>query len=94
MKSLKEKTEIMQACLDAEDIQLRSYENKTWQDCIVEPDFDWFNYDYRVKPKQKEVWITKNINCGSFGNIYETKEAAEKNLNPDWKAVKFIEIIE
>jgi len=61
MKSLKEKIEVMQACLDGKHIQYRDQflhgkENDgDWERSIIGGDFswNWDKYDYRVEPEPK-----------------------------------------
>ena len=53
MKTTKEKIEVMQAYERGEQIQTKCY-SIDWID-IVSPNWDWINYDYRVKPKKTFV---------------------------------------
>ena len=76
MKSLRERTEIQQSCLEGEKtIQLKSYENKVWMDCELEPDFDWVRYDHRIKPEPLTVF------CNVYAErVYcHTSERVAKN---------------
>ena len=57
MKTTKEMIEVMQAYLKGEKIEYR-YGNTDWLECRV-PIWDWNNFDYRVKPKQKTMTKTK-----------------------------------
>jgi len=55
MKTLKEKVEVMQAYLEGKPIQDNI--DGEWTDWIsaIEPSFQWGVYDYRIKPKNKQV---------------------------------------
>ena len=93
MKSLKQRTEIQQACLDGKVIRLKSYENDTWIDCIEDPEFDWFQYDYEVKPEPLERW-TNSYDSGYFDVAYKTKEEAFYNIGSALKTIKMVEVVE
>lgn len=56
MKTLEEKIEVMQACLDGKTIEI--FEDDIWNDWKANrqfPDFNWSDFDYRIKPENKQV---------------------------------------
>ena len=56
MKTLEEKIEVMQACLDGKTIEI--FEDGIWNDWKANrqfPDFNWTDFDYRIKPENKQV---------------------------------------
>lgn len=53
MKTLKEKIEVMQACLAGKEIEYFG-STKTWT-IATHPCWDWEDFDYRVKPVNKQV---------------------------------------
>lgn len=49
-----QKIAVMQAYVDGKQIQQqRINQNNAWKNCVIEPFWDWYNIDYRVKPEQK-----------------------------------------
>ena len=56
MKDLKEKIEVMQAALDGEEIQIQLNPKWGWISAY-QPNFEWGEYDYRIKPKPLEYWL-------------------------------------
>ena len=53
MKTLEEKIEVMQACLAGKEIEYFG-STKTWT-IATHPCWDWEDFDYRVKPVNKQV---------------------------------------
>lgn len=52
MKTIEEKIEIYRAFLEGEQIEFTIIGVNHWQNEAVIPEFNWEDYDYRVKPKQ------------------------------------------
>ena len=80
MKTTKEMIEVMQAYERGEQIQL-SKKDGNWI-CAQNPNWDWLNFDYRVKPKKSyapfhtpEEFLTAYRKHGEF---IENKESGEK----------------
>ena len=80
MKTTKEMIEVMQAYERGEQIQL-SKKDGNWI-CTKNPNWDWLNFDYRVKPKKSYVpfetadeFLTAYRKHGEF---IENKESGEK----------------
>ena len=75
---------------------MKSRDSKRWLDYDGSHDFDWFNWDHRVKPKPMVIWV----NVYSDGDLYAHKkecsadEKAHSNTALSVKTVKFIEVIE
>ena len=91
MKSLQKRTEIQQACLDGKVIRLKSYENDAWFDCIEEPEFDWFQYDYEVKQEPLELWV----NIYDFKAVgYKDKKKATDDFGSALKTIKMREVVD
>ena len=53
MKTLEEKIKIMQAALDGKQIEITNGQDP-WEK-IISPDWNWTNFDYRIKPENKQV---------------------------------------
>ena len=56
MISLAEKIKVMQAFERGEEIQFVCCGYENWRDC-TEPFWNWDTFDYRIKPKQQQVWF-------------------------------------
>ena len=54
MKTLEQKIKIMQAALAGAEIEMVESEEFPWED-VAKPDFNWSDYDYRIKPENKQV---------------------------------------
>ena len=54
MKTLEEKIRIMSACLAGAKIEMTESKGFPWED-VATPDFNWSDYDYRIKPENKQV---------------------------------------
>jgi hypothetical protein len=52
-----EKIKVMQASLDGEEIEWASHGTEYWT--LIYDCWDWVNYDYRVKPKVKEMTVSE-----------------------------------
>jgi len=52
---LKESIAVMQAAIDGKTIQSKEISQDDWEDTT--PGFDFYRYDYRVKPEPLECWI-------------------------------------
>lgn len=55
-KTTAEKIKVMQAFERGEQIQRRSFGCDSWAD-ISSPAWDWFNQEYRVKPKIRKIKV-------------------------------------
>ena len=93
MKTLKERIEVMQACLDGETIEVVD-NNKTGRWVVADyiPNFNWSSCNYRIKPEPMVIWV--NIYPIEFCG-HKTKELSKGFAGlTDRTAVKFIEVIE
>ena len=54
MKTLEQKIKVMQAALAGAEIEMVESEEFPWED-VAKPDFNWSDYDYRIKPENKQV---------------------------------------
>ena len=95
MKTLKERIEIMQACLDGKEIEYISttrYGGELWSKSSNH-NFNWDVYDYRIKPEPMVLWInTEESDHICYG--YRRIEDAERLATSPKKFRKFIEVIE
>lgn len=92
MKTLKERTEIQQAKLDGEEIECSFLSCGEWADYFGD-DFNWNDFDFRVKPKPMEIWAHFYNNGGI--TAFETKEKAVSAIGfsteTEIEIIKFIQ---
>ena len=95
-KDLKEQIEIMTHYLNGGDVEYSVKEDdySSWTKC-VNPLWDWFDYNYRIKePKQKvtiEKWLIKDVNNGEYF-IMESSEI--ETYYKHYEQIKLIESYE
>ena len=83
MKTLKEKIEVMQAALDGKQVEFK-FNGSEWGRCLVNPNFGWTDYDYRIKPEPLELWVnvvddyTSSINWATERRPYRAARNAQK----------------
>ena len=95
MKSLKERTEIQQACLDGAEIQCKTNTMilSKWGE-VRTPQFEWHKTDDRIKPKPMEVWVNVydvGMSCPRKNCLHDNYMDAKHALCTDGRTVKFIE---
>jgi hypothetical protein len=79
MKSTAEKIAIMQAFLDGKTIEAKdpfgSGDKGKWIILEGEPNWQWGQLHYRIKPEPKEIWVNEH----SHGKLYayNTEHAAQ-----------------
>lgn len=67
-----------------------------WRDYVnqAEPQWNWKNYSYRVKPRPMECWVRVSNSAeddDKFGTAWDTKERAEAGEFKPFRVVKFTE---
>ena len=67
--TLREKIETMQAFERGEEIESKAKVDTTW-DLVDLTVWDWASYDYRIKPKQKQVVVIEKWLCKSALDNY------------------------
>ena len=75
-KELARKIAVMQACADGKKIEFRepNIDGDPWKDCRVSPIWDWYVFDYRVKPAPpKSLWINE---YATYHCVYKDKASA------------------
>ena len=96
MKTLKERTEIQQAFLDGTEVVSRYLgckEDTVWDDCMGCNNFDWGNYDFKIKPKPMVRYI--NIYSGNLGEcLYKSYGDAKNSLDTNGRTIKFIQVMD
>ena len=81
--TLREKIETMQAFERGEEIEYTQLMEERWRGTTL-PAWDWALYDYRIKPKPKQVvviekWLIKD--CINDKIIYRTVELQQGFIN-------------
>lgn len=91
---IKQMIKVMQAYLDGEEVEFFGYDNTWWP---VDEDCPWNGvYQYRIKPKPKDIWVNEYNQDGSVYAVYSSSEAAKgaAGVNVARKAVHYREVIE
>lgn len=84
--TIDEKIAVLEAFKRGETIQFLM-PSQGWIDCAGEPLWNFNEYDYRAKPKSREVWCAFN----SEGRLFA---ATDKHQCLPFELVKFREVIE
>ena len=77
--TLREKIEVMQAFERGEEIEVSYVKQAKWTD-ISNPDWSWGAYNYRIKPKPKQVVVIEKWLCKSVDNGYYVTEGGITQL--------------
>ena len=93
-KDLKEQIEIMTHYLNGGEVEYSVEEDdySSWTKC-VNPLWDWFDYNYRIKEPKQKVTIEKWLCLDNQGD-YEIIESSNVNKYRLHDNVKFIESYE
>lgn len=59
-KTLAEKIAVMQAAERGEEIETKFQDDKGIWIKVANPLWDWYNNDYRVKPRPQKFWVVFN----------------------------------
>jgi len=64
--------EVLQAAKEGKQIQCHS--NESWRDCVGEPSFNFFDFDFRVKPEAKYQYVLQDNETGAtYLSAHQTK---------------------
>jgi len=80
--------EVIQAYIDGKVIQYMEDEDRGWLDCGIDPAFNFYAKDYRIKPTPREFYIRKSC-LKNLGN----KDCYE-GCSDDFPKDKFITVVE
>ena len=76
MTTTEEKMKVMQAHLDGLEIELRLGSHSNWEEVKKGPLWNWNDFDYRIKPKEKtleeriqEKWPDKEVVMLEWGKV-------------------------
>lgn len=75
--------QVMLAAAEGKKVQRRRLPNGTaWQDCLPLHAWDWFSFDYRVKPEPLEGWVNVYPDtAGRYISFHSTKENADRSAS-------------
>ena len=97
--SIDEQIAILQAKKAGKQIQLasRQHDPRTWLDVSCNGHrFNFSNYDYRVKPEPRVIWINEHQGqTDKYDLLYSSRDEAVANTrnNSIRVAVKFVEVV-
>ena len=74
--TLREKIEVMEAFERGEEIEVKAKVDSTW-DSVHLTVWDWALYDYRIKPKPKQVVVIEKWLC--YDNLSKSYSIAEES---------------
>ena len=77
--TLREKIDCMEAFERGEEIEVSYVKQAKWTD-ISNPDWSWGAYNYRIKPKPKQVVVIEKWLCKSIYNEYYIVEGCANQL--------------
>ena len=90
---LKRQIEVMQAYERGEAIELIVLHMGAakWVSVCEPPSFDWNHFDYRVKPKKREVWLRENDSISWWGGTLHQQKAMQQVEPNSHGAIRFVE---
>lgn len=74
MKTVQEQIAVMLAWISGKPIEIKKYDDTFWSK-VLEPAWNWADYDYRVKPEPKVIYVNL-YKSGAWGRVYESREKA------------------
>ena len=88
-----EKIAVMQAEVDGKKIQIKSSNGADWISTNQPLTWDWWSYDYRVKPEPREIYC--NEYKTGFGSAFGSTDEADRHVAPGrTRVVRFVEDME
>lgn len=82
MTTTQEKIAIMQAHVDGKVVEARYKKHKTWDPVCSNPDWDWYNFDYRVAiDMEQKAFDVFSDAC------HWTHQPITEFARPSWRAV-------
>ena len=94
--TLREKIEVMEAFERGEEIEVSYVKQAKWTG-ISNPDWSWGAYNYRIKPKPKQVIVIEKWLCKTAWDNYfiiEGEKAFFKTGGYDRQQVKLLDTYE
>lgn len=82
-KSLSTAINVMRAADRGEEIEFRKYGTSQWSTLLPNSDimsYNWFEFDYRVKPKPQKFWIVFAKN----GTLLQWSLTKKPEAPPHW----------
>lgn len=75
-----EKIAVMQACVDGKTIQICPSGRSNWSDTKIPPQWNWVDFNYRVKPEPREWWVVPNAWLFASRDIAEAHSINSKEI--------------
>ena len=90
---------VLQASKKGKTIQSRhrSYESSDWIDVAGSNMWDWYMFDYRIKPAEpRRIWLNLYPTAGCLSAVcYDSREeAASIARHRDAQQIEFVEVME
>lgn len=79
-KTLAEKIAVMQAAKRGEEIETKYHGHEGIWIKVANPLWDWYNNDYRVKPKPQKFWVVFD----KRGNLIHWSLTKKPEAPPHW----------
>jgi hypothetical protein len=89
--------EVLQAAKDGKEIEFKEKNKSYWQRLYYKEEegglaaWNFWEYDYRIKPKPREIWVNK---YSSHWLAHPTKESAILHSGGTLEPVLFREVID
>ena len=95
-EEIKNRLEVLEAYWSGEVVQWTNRNTDGgWLDCGANEIFNWSGYNFRVKPKLREVWVLFDEERKEYSSEpYLSLQAAKDSKEDDEGIVKFREVME
>ena len=91
--TLREKIEVMEAFERGEEIEVKAKVDSTW-DSVHLTVWDWALYDYRIKPKPKQVVVIEKWLCSVVQDSYYALEGTKEFMSGRSEKLKLLDTYE
>ena len=91
---LKRRVLVMEAYKLGEEVQWRSLGEDDWRYFSMPNQlaaWEWDRFDYRVKPKKREVWLRENDSISWWGGTLHQQKALQQVEPNSPGAIRFVE---
>lgn len=86
---------VLQAYKDGYMIQAKEKNTRGYFECLKDPSWNFADFDYRVKPKPKEIWVNEFPNRYHLAAFHHEKDAIDSASDKCVRvAVKYREVVD